>query len=120
MKKHRYTIAIIGCLFFSTVNANAASSEWMNFNELKIYAAKLKADKRMMDRLECYRDSNTGKRIFKVRSKGNRFNKKWQWAVESSVTNLNRKYLSQGYRQISLSSNIAGKYGKWQCAVWTK
>ena len=120
MKNSAHFLAILGCLFFSVENADAASSGWMSYNELKKFAAKLKADKNMMDRLECYRDSDTGKRIFKVRSKSNRFKKQWQWAVESSVTNLNRKYISQGYRQISLSSNTAGKYGKWQCAVWTK
>ncbi len=103
---------------YSHTAALAATSEWMSYPDLKKFAVKLRAEKRSMDRLECYLGNNKRKRIFRVRHKSNRLERDWQWAVASSVINLHAKYISDGYRRVSLSS-VMGK-NKFQCAVWVK
>ncbi len=99
-------------------NSQAATSQWINYSELKLLAGKLKNDGQMMDRLECYTDTKTKKRIFKARYKKNPRKREWQWAVAGSVLSLHKKYISQGYSRTSLSSVIGST--KFQCGVWAR
>jgi len=117
MKRIALLVLVPVLLIFPVESSFAKSSKWMSYAQLKSFASKLKSSGQAMDRLECSADMKTGKRYFKVRHKNSK--KQWKWAVARSVLNLNKKYRSQGFKQVSLSTVIR-KTGKFQCGVWVK
>lgn len=122
--KKPFFIGVAAAFLFSVPSAFAASSGWIDANELESFSRNVldKKDK-LPVRIRCKNKNsvvgmNRKNTLVNVTYRNNTKDVAWTWAWGTDVGRIGKKRMKQGYKRVSYDSFRRKSGLKIGCAIW--
>ncbi len=116
-------IATLGLLIGLAAPALAASSGWIDANELERFSHKMASDDQIPTAIKCkdaakVKGMDRRNTLVNVTYRGNQERTRWRWAWGNRVGQTDKRLTRDGFKRVSMDSYRRPSGLTVRCAIW--